>query len=111
MAALSGKVSDRNKERMEPCRLLERGAVWLARAASAARKGANLCSHEVARLSQFEEQVKALPVWIDECMARWEMLDHPRKPLNRERIARAQAAFKQGECEDVASTLARLQQG
>lgn len=28
-----------------------------------------------ARLSQFEEQAAAFPLWVEECMARLEMLD------------------------------------
>jgi hypothetical protein len=44
-------------------------------------------------------------------MARWEMLDRPRKPLNRERIAESQAAYNRGEGEPISDVIARLEQG
>ena len=44
-------------------------------------------------------------------MARWELLDRPRPPLDREQIARSLAEFERGECEDVADVLARLERG
>ena len=110
-AALSGAVSDRQAEGAKIRSLLERGAGDLMRAAALARKGADLSGHEVARLASFEEQCRAFPVWVEERMARWELLDRPRPPLDREQIARSLAEFERGECEDVADVLARLERG
>jgi hypothetical protein len=109
--ALSDMAPDRQKEGVEIRALLERGAASLARAAALARKGAELSGHEVARLAQFEEQARQFPRWVAECMARWEMLDRPRKPLNRERVASSQAAYARGEGEPVSDVIARLEQG
>ena len=76
-----------------------------------ARAYADLSGDEVARLAQFEEQSKAFPLWVKECIARWEMLGRPRRPLNRQRIAESQAAYQRGEGEPVSETIARLEQG
>src|SRR5208283_4516756 len=84
--ALAGEIGDRRKEGANLRSLLERGGRVLARGEAAARSYADLSGQEVARLSQFEEQVRAFPVWVEECMARWELLDRPRKPLDRERV-------------------------
>ncbi len=110
-AALSGKVADRQKEGAALRSLLDRGSALLARAAAAARKGATLSGRDVTRLAQLEEQSKAFPLWVEECMARWELLDRPRKPVDREKIARARAAFERGECEPVSDIIARLEKG
>ncbi len=109
--ALAGKIPNRREHGAKLRSLLDRGAQILGRFAAVARDFASRSGHEVARLSQFEEQAKAFPLWVEECLARWEMLDCPRQPLNRERIARSQAAYERGECEDVADVIARLEQG
>jgi hypothetical protein len=109
--ALAGKILDRSVRLAQLRGLLERGGRLLAQTAVAARSYAERSGHEVARLAQFEEQVKAFPLWVEECVARWELLDRPHKPLNRERIARAQAAFAQGECEPVSDILTRVTEG
>ncbi|HEX5272360.1 MAG TPA: hypothetical protein VFW33_17810 [Gemmataceae bacterium] len=109
--ALSGKLPDRGERGAELRALLERSGRVLRRYVAAARRHADLSGREVARLSQIEEQARGFPVWIEECVARWEMLDRPRKPLNRERIAKAQAAYARGEGEPVSDVVARLEQG
>ena len=109
--ALEGKISDRRERGIKLLALLERGARLLSRDAAAARALADLSGCEVARLDQFEEQAKAFPLWVAERMALWEVLDRPHKPLDREQIARAQAEFERGECEDVSDILARLEKG
>jgi hypothetical protein len=91
--------------------LLERGERFIQRGAAIARTYADLSGHEVARLAQFEDQSKTFPLWMKECMARWEMLARPHKPLKRERIAESQAAYERGEGETVADVIARLEQG
>ena len=63
--------------------LLERGGRIIRRGAALARAYADMSGHEIARLAQFEEQSKTFPLWVKECMARWEMLGRPRKPLQR----------------------------
>lgn len=110
-AALNGKIPERRKEGEKIRSLLDRGAVSLARAAAVARQGAAASGQEIARLTLLEEQSQEFPRWVEECMARWELLDRPRKPLDRERTARAQAAFARGECEATTDILARLHQG
>jgi hypothetical protein len=109
--ALAGEVSDRREDGAKLLSLLERGGCIIRRSAAAARAYAALSSHEVARLAQFEEQSKAFPLWVKECRTRWEMLDRPRKPLQRERIAESQAAYERGEGEAVSEVIARLEQG
>ncbi|MBL8793391.1 MAG: hypothetical protein JNM56_05785 [Planctomycetia bacterium] len=109
-AALQGKVSERRQEGEKLRSLLEQGAASLARAAAVARQGAAE-GQELARLVLLEEQSQAFPRWIEECLARWELLDRPRQALNRERTARARAAFARGECEAATDILARLHQG
>lgn len=86
--ALSGKIPDRRERGAKLRSLLEEDARILSRDAAVARAYADLSGREVARLAQFEEQSKAFPVWVEECMALWELLDRPRKPLDRDRIAR-----------------------
>lgn len=110
-AALEGKVPNRQERGATLRSLLERGGRLLSRHAVVARAYADLSGRDVARLAQFEEQSRAFPLWVEECMARWELLDRPRKPLDRERIARAQAAFERGECELVSDIIARLEKG
>jgi hypothetical protein len=109
--ALAGKVADRRERGGKLRSLLERARRILGRYLAVARHYADLSDREVAHLSQLEEQAKAFPLWVEECMARWEMLDRPRKPLNRERIARSQAAYERGEGEPVSEVIARLEQG
>lgn len=111
MRALAGKIPDRRERGAKLLSLLERGGRILCRGAALARAYANLSGHEVARLAQFEEQSKAFPIWVKECRVRWEMLDRPHKPLQRERIAESQAAYERGEGESVADIVARLEQG
>ncbi len=96
--ALAGKIPDRRENGTRLRSLLERGGDLLGRAADLARAIAAQSGREVARLSPFEEQARVFPLWVQECMARWDMLDRPRKPLDRERLARSQAAFARGEC-------------
>ena len=109
--ALAGKIPNRRERGVKIRSLLERGSSILGRDAVLARVLTDLSGRAVARLSQFEEQAKTFPLWVEECLARWELLDRPPKPLNRERLARSQAAHERGECEDVADILARLEQG
>jgi len=109
--ALAGKVPDHRERGVKLRSLLERGGRILTRYAAVARHYADLSGREVTRLAQLEEQVKLFSRWIEECMARWEMLDRPRKPLNRERIAGSQAAYARGEGEPVSDVIARLKQG
>lgn len=109
--ALAGKIPDRQERGAKLRSLLERGGCVLRRHAALARAYADLSGHEVARLAQFEEQSKAFPLWVKECMAHWEMLGRPRKSLHRERIAESQAAYERGEGEPVAEVIARLEQG
>ncbi len=109
--ALAGKIQDWPECGEKLRTLLERASRVFRRGAEIARAYANLSGHEVARLAQFEQQSGAFPLWVKECMARWEMLGRPRKPLNRERIAKSQAAYERGEGEAVADVVARLNQG
>ncbi len=109
--ALAGKFSDQDKRRVKLRLLLERGGRLLERCAAIARHYAESSGHEVARLAQFEDQVGQFPLWVVECMARWEMLDRPRKPLDRERIASSQAAYERGEGEPITDVITRLEQG
>jgi hypothetical protein len=108
--ALAGKVPDRRGRGAKLRSLLERGGRVLGRYLAVARHYADLSGREVARLSHFEQQAKAFPLWVEECLARWEMLDRPRKPLNRERIARSQEAYERGEGEPISDLIARLEQ-
>jgi hypothetical protein len=110
-AALAGKITNLKERGAKLQSLLERTGRLLARQVAAARSHAEASSQEVARLAQLEEQVKAFPQWIEECMARWELLETPRKPLQRDRIAAAQAAFAEGTCEDIGDIVARLRGG
>jgi hypothetical protein len=109
--ALAGKIPDRNERGSKLRALLERGGRIIRRGAEIARAYADASGREVARLSQFEEQSREFPLWVKECMARWEMLGRPRKPLRPEQIAQAQAAYQRGEGEPVAEVIARLEQG
>lgn len=106
--ALTGQVPDRRERGAKLRSLLERSGRLLSRYAVVARAYADLSGREVARLAQFEEQARVFPLWVEECMARWEMLDRPHKPLDRDRVARARAAFAGGECEPVSDVIARL---
>ncbi len=109
--ALAGKIADRQERGAKLLSLLERGARIICRGAALARSYADLSGHNVARLTQFEEQSKAFPRWVRECTARWEMLGRPRQPLNRERIAEAQATQRRGEGEPIADLIARVERG
>jgi len=109
--ALAGDIPKLKEHGASLRTLLERGGRALTRGAKLARTYAQLSGLEVARLAQFEEHAKAFPLWIEERMACWDLLSRPRKPLDREAIARAHAAYERGECEDVADILARLKQG
>jgi len=109
--ALAGKFQDRAERGAKLLLLLERAGHIICRAAAVARTCAALSGHDVARLAQFEEQSKAFPVWVKECSARWGMLGRSHKPLQRERIAEAQAAYERGQGESVSDVIARLEQG
>lgn len=109
--ALAGKVSERRERGVRLRSLLERGGRILARYAAIARHYADSSGHAIGRLAQFEDQARQFPLWVAECLARWEMLDRPRKSLNRERVAGSQAAYERGEGEPVSEVIARLKQG
>jgi len=109
--ALAGKVPDRRERGTKLLALLERGDRLIRRGAALARAYAEVSGHEVARLTQFEQQSQAFPLWVQECMTRWEMLSRPQPPLRRERIAGSQAAYARGEGELVSDVIARLEQG
>jgi hypothetical protein len=65
----------------------------------------------LARLDELQDRVAEFPLWVRECLARWEMLDEPAPPLDRERVARAQAAYARGEHEALGDVLSRVQGG
>jgi hypothetical protein len=109
--ALAGKIPDRQDQGAKLFALLERGARLIRRGAVLGRAYANQSGHGVARLAQFEEQSQAFLLWVKECKARWDMLDQPRKSLNRERIAESQSAYGRGEGEPIAEVIERLKQG
>lgn len=109
--ALAGKIADRQARGAELGALLVRAGKLLARGAALARAYADLSGNEVARLTQFEEQSKAFPIWVEERMACWGLLDAPRKPYDPVAAAEARAAIARGEYEDVADILARVQNG
>lgn len=109
--ALAGKVANRQERGRKLRSILERTGRLLAREAAAARAYADSSGQEFARLAQLEEQSKAFPIWVEECMARWELLDRPRKAADQQRFVAAQAAFARGECESVADIVARLENG
>lgn len=109
--ALAGQIPDRQAHGARlRARLAEHGPP-LAEAAEIARAFADLSGREVARLAEFEKQAAAFARWVEECLARWEMLDRPRPPLDRERVAQAREAFARGECEDLADVIARVERG
>jgi hypothetical protein len=83
----------------------------VARGAALARRYADLAGRPVARLDQLEHAAKAFPIWLEESMARWQLLDRPRKPVDRDRLARSRAAFERGECEDVGKLMAQFDSG
>jgi hypothetical protein len=109
--AVAGESLDSLGKRKNLRTLLERGSQALARSAAKARAYAVRSGRDVARLSQFEEQAAAFSLWVEECMARLEMLVRTPKPLDRERLARVQAAYARGEGEDAGDILARLKDG
>jgi len=109
--AVAGEIVNPLEDRRTLGSLLERGCRALARGAAKARLYANQSHREVARLGQFEEQAAAFPLWVEECMARLQLLDGPPKPLDRERLARSQAAYERGQCEDAGDIVARLKEG
>ena len=76
-----------------------------------AQQHAHIFQGTLARLDELEDRGADFSLWVRECLARWEMLDHPMPKLDREQIARAQAAYARGECEDVADVLARVLAG
>jgi hypothetical protein len=109
--ALAGKIADRKEHGARLRSLLERTGRLLARHAAVARAYADASGQEVARLTQLEEQSKVFSQWVAECMARWELLDRPRKAADPAQFAAAQAAFSRGECEPVSEIVARLESG
>ncbi len=106
--ALAGKIANRQERGGKLRSLLERTGGLLARHAAAARAYAEAAGCKVARLDQLELQCALFPTWIEECMGRWEALDAPRKPLDRERINESQAAFQRGECEAVEDIVSQV---
>jgi hypothetical protein len=109
--AVAGQVVNPREHRKSLGSLLERGGRALARVAVKARTYADRSGREIARLAQLEEQAAAFPLWVQECMARLEILEQPLKPLDREKIDRLRAACARGECEDVGDILARVKAG
>lgn len=109
--ALAGKILDRGEQVPKLWSLLSRGGMSLIRGATVARAIADSSGREVARLSQFEEQATTFPLWIKECMARWEMLERPAPTLDPDRLARARAAYARGDHEDVNDVLSRVEAG
>jgi hypothetical protein len=107
--ALAGKIPDHKEYGLKLRALLELGGPALADAAVLARLLADRSHREVARLIDFESQAKAFPLWVEECMARWEMLDRPHKPLDRGQVARSREAFRRGECENAGHILRRME--
>jgi chromosome segregation ATPase len=65
----------------------------------------------LARLDELEARVADFPLWVRECVARWEMLGKPVPPLDRDRVARAQSAYARGEHEALDEVLSRVEAG
>jgi hypothetical protein len=70
-----------------------------------------LFERPLARLDELEARVAEFPLWVRECLARWEMRGRSAPPLDRERIARAQSAYARGEHEGVDEVLSRVEAG
>ena len=111
MMAIGGKIPDRREHGAKLEALLKRASRLLERNAAIARTYADLSGCEVARLAQFEEQCKEFPVWVEERMACWELLDSPRKPYDHEMAARTREVIARGEYEYVEDIIARLEKG
>jgi hypothetical protein len=108
--ALAGKILNRQERGARLFALLDRGGHLIRRGAVFARVYADWSGHDLARLARFEEQGQAFFVWVKECKTRWDMLDQPRRPLRRERIAESQAAYARGEGEPISEVISRLKQ-
>jgi len=109
--ALAAKIADRQERGAKLRSLLERGGSIVRSSAQIARAYADFSGHDVTRLALLEEKSKAFPRWLQECVARLEMLDRPRRPLHRERIAESEAAYQRGEGEAVSDVIARFESG
>lgn len=106
--AVAGKAGDRSARGAKLRAFLERTGVLLNQYAALAKTYADRSNSEVASLPEVRQQSDEFSTWVEECLARWALLDRPRKPINRDTVAAAQAAFQRGECEDTSAILARL---
>ena len=109
--ALDGRISDRKDRGAELRASLEQSQRLLQRYAQKARELTRHSGEGEDRLAEFEEQCKSFRDWIEECMAKWELLDQPRKPLDREMVERSRQAFLRGEYEQIEDILARVKAG
>jgi hypothetical protein len=110
-AALGGVVEDRAKETELLRWVLEDAGQSLQEVFRWVQAHARLIERPLARLDELEARAAEFPIWVRECLARWEMLDRPAPPLDPERIARAHAAYARGEHEDVDDVLSRVKGG
>jgi hypothetical protein len=90
---------------------LEAAAESLARAAERCRRLGDQSGRMPAGAAECQARTEGHLRWLEEFLARWELLNRPRKPLNRERAAQARAAYERGEGEAVSDVIARLEQG
>jgi hypothetical protein len=110
-AALENPDKDRAAEAEMLQWVLEDAGQALKEALRNAQEYAPLFERPLARLDELENRAAEFPLWARERLARWEMLDLAAPALDPGRIARAQAAYAQGDHEELADVLARVQAG
>jgi hypothetical protein len=109
-AAHGNVTMDRAKEAEALRWILEDAGETLRDALRRAEEDANRFEQPLSRFDELQTRAAEFPLWARECLARWDMLDHPAPALDPERIARAQAAYARGEHEDIDDVLARVQE-
>ncbi len=110
-AALAGLTTDRPKETEMLRWALENAGRRLDEVLGWARQDADRFERPLAGFHELEARAAEFSLWARECLARWQMLDQPAPTLDRDRVARAQAAYARGEHEDLREVLSRVQAG
>ena len=112
-AAWEAAVADPTRDRVNEAQILREvlgdAEQSLREALRAAEEHVHMFQRPLARLDELVARGEEFPLWVRECLARWEMLDRPAPTLDPERIARAQAAYARGEHEDMDDVLSRVQ--
>ncbi len=109
--AITGAIKDIPAAVQRLRRRLDHAANLLVHTRDLAQSFAGSAEHPIPALEEFVNSLRNYPLWVEETLERWSLLQRRPRPIDPEAAARAREEFQRGECEDVTDILARLNRG